>query len=72
MWNVRSTNFVPANVGPLGSTTKIMKDYNDELEVSISTLLMQKTTLLWTARLLWKAFESQGGEEKITRGGGKS
>ena len=46
MWNVRSTNFVPANVGPLGSTTKIMKDYNDELEVSISTLLMQKTTLL--------------------------
>ena len=46
MWNVRSTNFVPAIVGPLGSITKIMKDYNNELEVSISTLLMQKATLL--------------------------
>ena len=42
MWNVRSTKVVPAIADALGSTTKIMKDYVNELGESIGTPLLQE------------------------------
>ena len=45
MWNIRSIKVIPVVVGALGSTSKKLKKCKEELEVVISTALLQKTAL---------------------------
>ena len=54
MWNIRSITVIPVVVGALGSTSKKLKKCIEELGVVISTVLLQKTALLGTARILRK------------------
>ena len=57
MWDIRSIKIIPVVVETLGSTSKKLKKYIEELEVAISTALPQKTALLGTARILRKAID---------------
>ena len=57
MWNNRSINIIPVVVGALGSTSKKLKKCIEELGVVISTVLLQKTALLGTARILRKVLD---------------
>ena len=57
MWNNRSINVIPVVVGALGSTSKKLKKCIEELGVVISTVLLQKTALLGTARILRKVLD---------------
>ena len=54
MWNIRSIKVIPVVVGALGSTSKKLKKYIEELGVFINTALLQKTALLGTVRILRK------------------
>ena len=54
MWNIRSITVIPVVVGALGSTSKKLKKCIEELGVVISTVLLLKTALLGTARILRK------------------
>ena len=53
MWNVRTVQVVES----LGSVTKNSDKWLGKLNVKISTSLLQRTTLLGTARILRKALE---------------
>ena len=57
MWNIRSIKVIPVVVGALGSTSKKLKKYVEELGDVISTALLQKTALLGTARILRKVLD---------------
>ena len=57
MWNIRSIKVIPVVVGALGSTSKKLKKCIEELGVVISTVLLQKTSLLGTARILRKVLD---------------
>ena len=57
MWNMRTVRVVPIVVGSLGSVTKNLDKWLAELNVKISISLLQKTTLLGTARILRKVLE---------------
>ena len=57
MWNIRSITVIPVVVGALGSTSKKLKKCIEELGVVISTVLLQKTALLGTARILRKVLD---------------
>ena len=57
MWNIRSIKVIPVEVGALGSTSKKLKKCIEELGVVISTVLLQKTSLLGTARILRKVLD---------------
>ena len=57
IWDIRSIKIIPVVVGTLGSTSKKLKKCIEELEVAISTALLQKTALLGTARILRKALD---------------
>ena len=50
MWNIRSIKVIPVVVGAHGSTSKKLKKCR-ELAIVISTVLLQKMTLLGTARI---------------------
>ena len=54
MWNIRSIKVILVVVGTLGSTSKKLKKYIEELGVVINTALLQKTALLGTVRILRK------------------
>ena len=56
MWNIRSIKVIPVVVGALGSTSKKQKKCI-EMEVVISTALLQKTALLGTACILRKVLD---------------
>ena len=56
MRNIKSNRFIPVVVGTLGSTSKKLKKCI-ELGVVISTALLQKPALLWTARILRKVLD---------------
>ena len=67
MWNIRSIKVTPVVVGALGSISKKLKKCIDELRINISKALLQKTTLLGTARIyikegfrLWIRFMEMG------------
>ena len=51
MWNIRSIKVIPVVVGAHGSTSKKLKKCIEELAIVISTVLLQKITLLGTARI---------------------
>ena len=57
IWDIRSIKIIPVVVGTLGSTSKKLKKCIEELEVAISTALLQKTALLGTACILRKALD---------------
>ena len=57
MWNIRSTKVIPVVVGAFGSTSIKLKKCIEELGVVVSTTLLQKTTLLGTARILRKVLD---------------
>ena len=57
MWNMRTVQVVPIVVGSLGSVTKNLDKWLAKLNVKISIPLLQKTTLLGTARILRKVLE---------------
>ena len=54
MWNIRSIKVISVAVGALGSTSKKLKKCIEELGVVITTVLLQKTTLPGTTRILRK------------------
>ena len=58
MWKIRSIKVIPVVVGALGSISKKLKNCIKELGVVISTILLQKTALLGTARILTKVLDS--------------
>ena len=57
MWNMRTVQVVPIVVGSLGSVTKNLDKWLAKLNVKIGISLLQKTTLLGTARILRKVLE---------------
>ena len=57
MWNIRSIKIIPVVVRELGSTSKKLKKYIEELGVVISIALLQKAALLGTARILRKVLD---------------
>ena len=57
MWNIRSIKAIPVVVGALGSTSKKLKKYVEELGDVINTALLQKTALLGAARILRKVLD---------------
>ena len=63
--SIRFAKVVPVIVGALGSSTeKKLKNCINELGVSISTTLIQKITLLRTARILLRVLESYGERKR--------
>ena len=59
MWNIRSIKVIPVVVRTAGSTSKKLKSCREELEVVISTALLQKTALLGTACILKKVLDCE-------------
>ena len=57
IWNMRSVIVVPVIVGALGSITKKLDDWLEKLDITVNGALLQKTTLLGTARILRKVLE---------------
>ena len=68
MWNIKSIKAIPVVVGTIGSTSKKLKKCIEELGVVISTALLQKTALLWTACILRKLLDC--GEDLWKQGWG--
>ena len=52
MWNMRTVQVVPIVVGSLGRVTKNLDKWLGKLNIKISISLLQKITLLGTARML--------------------
>ena len=48
---------IPVVVGALGSITKKLNEWLEKLELAVNIVLLQKTTLLGTARILRKVLE---------------
>ena len=57
IWNMRSVIVVPVVIGALGSITKKLNEWLEKLELTVNIVLLQKTTLLETARILRKVLE---------------
>ena len=57
IWNMRSVIVVPVVIGALGSITKKLNEWLEKLELAVNIVLLQKTTLLGTARILRKVLE---------------
>ena len=54
---MRSVIVVPVIVGALGSIRKKLDDWLEKLDITVNGALLQKTTLLGTARMLRKVLE---------------
>ena len=54
MRNTRNINVIPVAIGALGSTSKKLKNCDEELGVVIGAVLLQKAALLGTAPMLRK------------------
>ena len=52
MWGVENADVVSVVVGALGSVTKKLGQCTEKLEIRVRIGLLQKTTLLGTARIL--------------------
>ena len=57
IWNLRNVIVVPVIVGALGSITKKLGEWIKKLDISITIELLQKTTILGTARILRKVLD---------------
>ena len=54
---MRNVLVVPVIVGTLGSIPKKLNKWLDKLDIKVNTALIQKTTILGTARILRKVLE---------------
>ena len=52
IWSIGDIQVIPVAVGTLRSPSNKLKNCIEELGDTISTILQQKTTLLWTAQIL--------------------
>ena len=59
IWNIRRIKVIPVVVVALGSTSKKLNNYIEELGAVISTALLQKTALLGTACILRKVLDCE-------------
>ena len=57
LWNLKKIDVIPVVLGALGSVTKIFEKYVDKIGIKIDLYIVQKTTLLGTARILRKMLE---------------
>ena len=57
LWNLKKIDVIFVVLGALGSVTKNFEKYVDKIEIKIDLNTVQKTTLLWTARILRKVSE---------------
>ena len=67
LWGIRRVEVVPVVVGALGAVNKRMDTWLGKLGITINTGLLQKTSLLRTARILRKVFRKVEGRE-LTQG----
>ena len=67
LWAMRRVEVVPVVVGALGAVNKRMDTWLGKLGITINTGLLQKTSLLRTARILRKVFRNVEGRE-LTQG----
>ena len=58
LWNCKEVKVVPVVIGALGVISKNLKNYLKVLEVKCNVELLQKATLLGTARILRKVLET--------------
>ena len=71
IWNIRRIKVIPVVVVALGSTSKKLNNYIEELGAVISTALLQKTALLGTACILRKVLDCEQCLRKWGWGRGK-
>ena len=57
LWNLRRVEVIPVVVGALGSVSKKIGQYMEQIGIDIKTGLLQKTALLGTGRILRKVLE---------------
>ena len=57
MWNLRNVVVVLVILGALGSITKKLGEWIKKLDISLGIGLLQKTTILGTARILRKVLD---------------
>ena len=57
MWDIRYIKVISVAVVALGSTSEKLKNFIEELGVVISTVLLQKTAPLGTARIVRKLLD---------------
>ena len=57
LWNLTKIDMIPVVLGALGSVTKNFEKYVDNIAIKIDLHIVQKTTLLGTARTLRKMLE---------------
>ena len=57
LWNLKEIDVILVVLGALGSVTKNFEKYVDKIEIKIDLHTVQKTTLLWTARIFRKVSE---------------
>ena len=58
LWNLRRVEVIPVVVGALGSVSKKIGQYLEQIGIDIRIGLLQKTALLGTARILRKVLET--------------
>ena len=69
MWNMITVQVVPIIVGSLGSVKKKnLNKWLGKLDIKIGISLLQKTTLLGTARILRKVLELHSKEKTLIKG----
>ena len=57
LWGVKNVDVVPVVLGTLGSVTKNIEQWIDKLGIRARIGLLQKTTLLGTARILRRVLD---------------
>ena len=58
IWGIRHVEVVPIVVGALGGVSKRLDGWLTKLGIAIKKILLQKTALLGTARILRKVLEN--------------
>ena len=57
LWSMKKVIVIPIIVGALGTVSKDLENYIEQLGITIWLEHLQKTALLGTARILRKVFE---------------
>ena len=58
LWNLRSIDVIPVVVGALGSVSKTIGQFLEQIGIDIRIGLLQKAALLGTARILRNVLET--------------
>ena len=65
MWGVKNVEVIPVIVGVLGSVMKKLRQWIKKLGIRVRIGLLQKTTLLGTARMMRRVLDSPKGPPVI-------